>query len=106
MPWVYLLAAGVCEIVWAIAMKYSQGMTKIVPTILVYGFGLTSFYLLSMAVQHIPIGTGYAVWTGIGAIGAAAAGMILFGEPTHWLRLVSVAVVLIGIVGLRLSWHG
>jgi quaternary ammonium compound-resistance protein SugE len=103
--WMSLLIAGVFEIVWATSMKYSQGMSRLFPTILMYLAGFASFYFLSGAVEHIPIGTAYAVWTGIGAIGTALMGMLLFGESAHWLRLMSIAVVLLGIAGLRLSWQ-
>ena len=100
--WMYLFVAGVFEIVWATSMKYSEGMSRLFPTLLMYGAGFTSFYFLSGAVERIPIGTAYAVWT---AIGTALIGMLLFGEPAHWLRLVSIAIVLLGIAGLRLSWQ-
>jgi len=103
--WTYLLVAGVFEIVWTVSMKYSDGMSRLIPTVLMYGAGFTSFWFLSAAVEHIPIGTAYAVWTGIGAIGTALMGMLLFSEPANALRLISIAVVLAGIAGLRLSWQ-
>ncbi len=103
MPWLFLLLAGLCEIVWAIAMKYSQGFTRLVPTVIVWTGGLASFYLLGLAVDELPIGTAYAVWTGIGAVGTAALGMVLFAEPRHWLRLASIGLVILGIAGLRIS---
>ncbi len=103
--WIYLFIAGVFEIVWATSMKYSEGMSRLFPTVLMYAAGFTSFWFLSAAVERIPIGTAYAVWTGIGAIGTALMGMLLFGESAHWLRLVSIAIVLVGIAGLRLSWQ-
>ena len=103
--WMDLFFAGVFEIMWATSMKYSEGMSRLFPTLLMYGAGFISFYFLSGAVERIPIGTAYAVWTGIGAIGTALIGMLLFGEPAHWLRLVSIAIVLLGIAGLRRSWQ-
>ena len=102
--WMNLLIAGVFEILWATSMKYSEGMSRLFPTVLMYVAGFASFYFLSGAVDRIPIGTAYSVWTGIGAIGTALIGMLLFGESAHWLRLMSIAVVLLGIAGLRLSW--
>ena len=103
--WMNLFIAGVFEIVWATSMKYSEGMSRPFATGVMYGAGITSFYFLSVAVERIPVGTAYAVWTGIGAIGTALIGMMLFRESAHWLRLVSIAVVLLGITGLRLSWR-
>lgn len=101
--WVYLFLAGLCEIVWAICLKYSQGFTRPVPTVTIFVFGYASFYLLSEAALSIPIGTAYAVWTGIGAIGAAILGIILFAEPVTWLRLLCILLILSGIGGLRLA---
>ena len=100
-----LFIPGVFEIVWATSMKYSEGMSRPFSTGLVYGAGITSFYFLSVAVERIPVGTAYAVWTGISAIGTALIGILLFRESAHWLRLVSIAVVLLGVTGLRLSWQ-
>ncbi len=101
MAWFYLVLAGMFEIGWAIALKYSQGFTRPAPTGIVLSAGLLSFYLLGLAAEHIPIGTAYAVWTGIGAVGTAALGMILFAEPRHWLRLLSILLIISGIAGLR-----
>jgi len=103
LPWLYLFAAGLFEIAWAISMKYSNGLTRPLPTALTFGFGFVSFYLLSLATEKLPIGTSYAVWTGIGAVGTAFLGMVLFSESHHWLRLASILLVLGGIVGLRLT---
>ena len=101
--WTLLIAAGLMEVTWLIAMKYSEGFTRLWPTLIVFAVGLVSFYLLSLCLKHIPVGTAYVVWTGIGAVGGAVAGMILFGEPRHVLRLASMALVLAGIVGLKLT---
>ena len=103
LAWVLLIAAGLMEVTWLIAMKYSEGFTRLWPTVVVFVVGLVSFYLLSLCLKQIPVGTAYVVWTGIGAVGGAVAGMILFGEPRHALRLVSMALVLAGIVGLKLT---
>ena len=102
MAWFYLVLAGLFEITWAIALKYSEGFTRGLPTGVVFGAGLLSFYLLGIAAQEIPIGTAYAVWTGIGAVGTAILGMILFGEPRNALRLACILLIVAGIAGLRL----
>jgi quaternary ammonium compound-resistance protein SugE len=101
MAWVYLLAAGICEIVWAIGLKKSQGFTR--PwtsawTILVM---LLSFWLLSFAMKTLPLGTAYAVWTGIGAVGTVVFGMMFLGEPRDAARIACIAMIIAGIVGLR-----
>jgi quaternary ammonium compound-resistance protein SugE len=101
MAWIFLLIAGIFEIVWAIGLKYTEGFSKAVPSfITIAGMGI-SFYFLSMAVKTLPIGTAYAIWTGIGAAGAVILGMVLFGEPRNFLRLMFVAFILIGIIGLK-----
>lgn len=103
MSWIVLVAAGLFEVVWATALKMSNGFTNIKADILfVVGMAL-SVGLLSLAMKAIPMGTAYAVWTGIGAVGGVAAGLIFFGESSSILRLVSVALVIIGIVGLKLT---
>ncbi|HSA92832.1 MAG TPA: multidrug efflux SMR transporter [Terriglobales bacterium] len=102
MPWFYLFLAGVFEIVWAIALKYSEGFSRALPTGIVFTAGFASFWLLGLAAQKLPIGTAYAVWTGIGAVGTAILGMILFAESHHAPRLASIALIVIGIAGLRL----
>ena len=103
--WVYLFVAGVLEIAWAISMKYSEGLTKLWPTLAAYGLGFASFYFLALAAEHLPIGTAYAIWTGVGAVGTAILGMMLFSEPRHWLRLLSILFIVVGIVGLHLTAH-
>ena len=102
MAWVYVMVAGLLEVTWAIALKYSQGFTRPLPTGIVFGAGFASFYFLSLAAEKLPIGTAYAVWTGIGAIGTAVLGMILFNEPRIGLRWVSILLVVAGIAGLRI----
>ena len=101
MAWIYLTLAGMLEVVWAIALKYSQGFTRAIPTGIVLTAGFGSFYLLGLAAEEIPIGTAYAVWTGIGAVGTAILGMILFAEPRTWLRLASILLIVVGMFGLR-----
>ena len=100
MAWVVLCVAGAVEVAWAVGLNYADGFTRPVPAVLAMG---ASFGCLTVALKVLPIGTAYAVWTGIGAAGTALLGVYLFGEPVSVLRLASVAVVLIGIVGLGLS---
>lgn len=103
MAWTYLFLAGLLEVCWAIGLKYTEGFTRPWPSVGTAAAMVASFALLSQALRSIPIGTGYAVWTGIGAVGAAALGIVLFREPASTLRLASIALVIAGIVGLRLS---
>lgn len=103
MAWVYLIIAGVFEVVWAIGLKYSEGFSKLYPSLLTIGGMFISFYLLSLAIKTIPLGTAYAVWTGIGVLGTVLLGMILFGEPAGVLRIVFILLILAGILGLKLS---
>lgn len=101
MAWIYLLGAGIFEMVWVVAMKYAEGFTKIVPSVIMIIGMIFSVGLLGLAVKTIPLGTGYAIWTGIGAVGAVTYGMI-FGEPVTVLRLTFVAMIIVGLVGLKL----
>ena len=101
--WLLLIIAGALEVSWLIAMKHAEGFTKLWPTVIVFVLGLLSFYLLSLSLKAIPVGTAYVVWTGIGAVGGAIAGMVLFNESRDVLRLVSIALVMAGIVGLKLT---
>ena len=102
MAWVYLAIAGVFEIGWAIGLKYSNGFSKPVPSVLtVVAMGI-SLWLLAIAMRTIPVGTAYAVWTGIGAVGVAILGMLLFGESRELLRLVCLFLIITGILGLKL----
>jgi len=103
MAWFYLILGGVLEIVWLIAMKYSQGFTKLVPTVTVVVALILSMWAVSLSIKTIPMGTAYAIWTGIGAAGGALAGIILFGESKELLRLGSIALIIIGIVGLKVT---
>lgn len=102
MAWIWLTLAGLLEIVWAVGLKYTDGFTKLVPSAITIGAMIASVYLLALAVRSIPIGTGYAVWTGIGAVGVAVLGMALFGEPKDALRIVSILLIVLGIAGLKL----
>jgi quaternary ammonium compound-resistance protein SugE len=101
--WLTLLAAGVCEVVWAVGLKYAAGFTRWLPSLISIAFMVASVVLLAQSMKVLPLGTAYAVWTGIGAIGTAACGMWLFNEPRDALRLASIALILAGIVGLKLA---
>ena len=103
MAWTLLFVAGIAEIVFALSLKYNQGFTKLWPSIVTMFSGASSFYLLMLAIKTLPVGTAYAVWTGMGAVGVALFGIILFKESTDILRLASIALVVIGIIGLRLT---
>ncbi len=102
-PWWLLLAAGVLEVVWALAMKASEGFTKPLPTTITLVGAAASFWLLGLALKSMPVGTAYAIWTGIGAVGAALFGVIWFGEPVTVLRVLSILLIVAGIVGLKLA---
>jgi quaternary ammonium compound-resistance protein SugE len=102
MAWVYLFAAGLFEIGWAIGLKYTEGFTKTVPTVLTLASMSASIGLLGLALRTLPVGTAYGVWTGIGTIGTAALGIYLFAEPVTALRLGCIALIAVGIVGLKI----
>ena len=101
--WIMLGAAGLLEIVWAIGLKYAEGFTKPVPSAITIGAMIVSMWLLAQAARDLPIGTAYAVWTGIGAVGAALLGIMLFQESANLARLGCIALIVLGIVGLKLS---
>ncbi|GGF22433.1 QacE family quaternary ammonium compound efflux SMR transporter [Aliidongia dinghuensis] len=103
MAWVWLLVAGVLEVVWALALKQSNGFTRWVPNVVMAAGLFASFWFLSLAFKEIPMGTAYAVWTGIGAAGIAILGMVLYGEPISLARIGFLVMVLIGIAGLKLA---
>ena len=102
MAWTWLALAGLLEVVWAIGLKYTDGFTRPLASAVTLAAMAASVYFLALAVRTIPIGTGYAVWTGIGAVGVAILGMILFDEPRNILRIVSILLVVAGIAGLKL----
>ena len=103
MAWIYLLLAGLFEIVWAIGLKYTDGFGRLWPSVGTLAAMAVSIVLLAMAVKTLPIGTAYAIWTGIGAVGAVALGIVLFGDAATLPRLLCVALILVGIVGLKLT---
>jgi quaternary ammonium compound-resistance protein SugE len=100
--WIYLIIAGIFEIGWAIGLKYTDGFTRFWPSVGTLGAMIISFILLSTAMKTIPVGTAYAVWTGIGAAGTAVLGMWLFEEPRDFMRFACIALILAGVIGLRL----
>ncbi len=103
MGWTYLCIAGVLEVVWVIGLKYTAGFSRLLPSaVTVVALGV-SFYFLSRAVKTVPVGTAYAVWTGIGAVGAVILGMVLFAEPRDPMRLLCIGLIVAGIVGLGLA---
>ena len=102
MAWAVLFAAGLLEICWAIGLKYTDGFTRLVPSVLTLAAMAGSILLLGLALKTLPIGTAYAVWTGIGAVGTAILGIYLFGDPASVLRLASIGLIVAGIVGLKL----
>ncbi len=103
MAWLYLFIAGIFEVIWAMGLKYSHGFTKLYPSLITLGGMIISFYLLSLATKSLPIGTAYAVWTGIGALGTVILGIFLFNEPLSIQRIVFLGLILIGIFGLKLT---
>lgn len=104
--WILLGLAGLFEIVWAVGLKYADGFTKPLPSAVTIAAMIVSMYLLALAARTLPIGTAYAVWTGIGAVGAALLGMMLFQESANAMRLGCIALIVLGIVGLKLSTPG
>jgi quaternary ammonium compound-resistance protein SugE len=101
MAWILLVAAGLLEIVWATAVKQSDGLTRLWPSVIGIGGAAVSFVLLSAALRSLPVGTAYAVWVGIGALGVALAGVALQGEPASPVRAAFLVLILVGVIGLR-----
>lgn len=102
MAWILLVVAGLLETGWAIGLKYTDGFTRIGPSVATLAAMAASFFLLAQAMKTLPVGTAYAVWTGIGAVGAALVGMVVLGEPKTAGRLASLVLIVAGIVGLKL----
>jgi quaternary ammonium compound-resistance protein SugE len=102
MAWVYLVIAGVFEIGWAIGLKYTEGFTRLTPSVLTAASMVVSLVLLGFALRELPVGTGYAVWTGIGTVGTAILGIYLFGDPATAARLACIGLIIAGIIGLKL----
>jgi quaternary ammonium compound-resistance protein SugE len=103
MAWFYLLLAGLTEIAWAVGLKHTHGWTRLGPSLITILLMIASFGFLSQALKSLPIGTAYAIWTGIGAVGTVVVGILWFGEPRTALRLACIGLILIGIAGLKLT---
>lgn len=103
MSWIILFFAGLFEVGWAVGLKYTEGFTRPLPTTLTVGAMIISLGLLGLAMKELPLGTAYAIWTGVGAVGTVIAGIILFGESMALFRLASVALIIAGLVGLKVS---
>lgn len=105
MHWVYLLVAGIFEISWAVGMKFTHGFSQIIPSVITVVCMIASFYFLALALKNLPLGTAYAIWTGIGTIGTVIFGIILFKEPVTVTRLACIALIVSGIIGLKMLTH-
>ena len=103
MSWIILLLAGLFEVGWAVGLKYTDGFTRPLPSLLTVAAIVISLGLLGLAMKELPLGTAYAIWTGVGAVGTVIAGIVLFGESMALLRLASVALIVCGLLGLKLS---
>ncbi len=101
--WLLLLLAGLLEVVWAIGLKYTAGFTRVTPGVITVAAMMGSVWLLALALKSIPVGTGYAVWTGIGVVGTAILGIVLFGEAASAVRLLCIGLIVAGIFGLKLA---
>ncbi len=101
MKWLILIVAGLFEMGWAVGLKYSQGFTKLIPSIFTIVGMIASFYFLSLALKSLPLGRAYAIWTGIGTVGTVILGIILFKEPVDIIRPICVGLIVVGIVGLK-----
>ena len=101
MSWIYLFIAGLCEIGWAVGLKFTGGFSKILPSILVIASSIASVAFLSLAVKKLPIATAYAIWTGMGVVGTFFFGVFLFNEPASVLRIIFIGMIILGILGLR-----
>jgi quaternary ammonium compound-resistance protein SugE len=106
MAWIVLVLAGLFEVAWAIGLKYTEGFTRPIPSVLTLAAMVISVVLLGVAMKSLPVGTAYAVWVGVGAVGTAILGIVLFAEPATAGRLISLALIVAGIVGLKLATPG
>ena len=105
MSWIIVVIAGLLEVVWAVGLKYTHGFSRLMPSVITVTAMIVSMALLAWAMKSLPVGTAYAVWTGIGAVGAAITGIVLLGESANPMRLASLALIVLGIIGLKLSTH-
>jgi quaternary ammonium compound-resistance protein SugE len=103
MPWLHLLIAGLLEVAWAIGLKQTDGWTRLWPSVITALLMIASFFFLSLALRSLPLGTAYAIWTGIGAVGTALIGIFIFDEPRTAARLVCIVLIVAGIIGLKLT---
>ncbi len=103
MPWILLVVAGLFEVGWAIGLKYTEGFTRLWPSVGTVLAMVVSFWLLGAAMKSLPVGTAYGVWVGVGSVGTVVLGIVLFGEPANVARLISVTLIVAGIVGLKLA---
>jgi quaternary ammonium compound-resistance protein SugE len=103
MAWILLFVAGLFEIAWAIGLKYTQGFTRLIPTVLTLASMAASVGLLGLALKTLPVGTAYAVWTGVGAVGTAILGIVLLGEPATLARMACIGLIVAGIIGLKFA---
>lgn len=103
MSWGILVLAGIFEIFWAVGLKYTDGFTKLIPSLFTIIAMLVSFWLLSLSLKTLPLGTAYAVWVGIGTIGTVIAGIMLFGDSINIIRIISIAFIILGITGLKIT---
>ena len=103
MAWIILIIAGLFEVAWAIGLKYTEGFTRLWPTVWTVLAMMASPWLLGMAMKTLPVGTAYAIWVGVGAVGTVVLGIVLLGEPANALRLISVGLIVAGLVGLKLA---
>jgi quaternary ammonium compound-resistance protein SugE len=103
MAWIYLVLAGGMEIAWAIGLKFTEGFTRLWPSLATAAAMVVSFFLLAQALKTLPVGTAYAVWTGIGAVGTAFAGIVLLGESRELARLFCIFLIVVGIIGLKIT---
>lgn len=106
MSWIYLLFAGLLEVAWAVGLKASNGFSRPVVSVVTVGCMVFSLWLLALAMRGLPLGTAYAIWTGIGAVGAFVVGVVAFGETASALRILSIALIVAGLVGLKLATPG
>ena len=102
MSWIYLFAAGLLEVVWAVGLKHTEGFTRLWPSAITVTAMAASVFLLGLALRQLPLGTAYAIWTGIGTVGTVVVGMVMMGEPAGALRLGCIALIIAGIAGLKL----
>ncbi|MGJ0623015.1 quaternary ammonium compound efflux SMR transporter SugE [Xenorhabdus bovienii] len=103
MSWLILLVAGLLEVVWAVGLKYTQGFSRLMPSLITISAMMVSIALLAYAMKNLPAGTAYAVWTGIGAVGTAIFGIMVFGESANFARILSLGLIVAGIIGLKLA---